>query len=115
MGFLPQISWAAARTPRRTATVTISAPEISWQARIVSKLEYLPVPTIRRANTQDESVSVLDAEAGSDRSSERHDRRRPCVFEFFCYDQVVVGVRKDDKAFFDENACRFQETIRVGV
>ena len=33
---------------RRTATVTISAPEASTAAAFSSKLLYLPVPTIRR-------------------------------------------------------------------
>ena len=40
------------RTPgnctRRTATVTISAPEASWAAAIISGDGYLPVPTMRR-------------------------------------------------------------------
>src|SRR3954462_977923 len=34
--------------PRRTATVTISAPEASTAAAFCSKLLYLPVPTISR-------------------------------------------------------------------
>ncbi len=38
----------SARSTRRTATVTISAPEASWAARMVSKSVYLPVPRIRR-------------------------------------------------------------------
>ena len=40
---------------RRTATVTISAPEASTAAAFCSKLLYLPVPTIRR------EVKVLPA------------------------------------------------------
>ena len=36
------------RFTRRTATVTISAPEASSASRIRGKVAYLPVPTIRR-------------------------------------------------------------------
>src|SRR5712692_10505996 len=36
------------RLTRRTATVTISAPEAAWARAISGKLRYLPVPTIKR-------------------------------------------------------------------
>src|SRR6202142_3928576 len=36
------------RFPRRTATVTTSAPDAAWQRAISGKLRYLPVPIIRR-------------------------------------------------------------------
>ena len=36
------------RFTRRTATVTISAPDASMAAAVSSKLLYLPVPTTRR-------------------------------------------------------------------
>src|SRR5258708_39951985 len=36
------------RLTRRTATVTISAPEAAWARAISVKLRYLPVPTIKR-------------------------------------------------------------------
>src|SRR5713226_3205945 len=36
------------RLTRRTATVTISAPEAAWARAISGKLRYLPVPTMRR-------------------------------------------------------------------
>src|ERR1700688_894234 len=36
------------RLTRRTATVTMSAPEAAWARAISWKLRYLPVPTIRR-------------------------------------------------------------------
>src|SRR6187401_3144415 len=38
----------ADRSTRRTATVTMSAPEASWAARMISCVGYFPVPTIRR-------------------------------------------------------------------
>ena len=38
----------AFRSSRRTATVTISAPEASWQRFITSWLGYFPVPMRRR-------------------------------------------------------------------
>src|SRR5438094_2061546 len=38
----------AFRSTRRTATVTISAPEATWASSIASKLGYFPVPTMRR-------------------------------------------------------------------
>src|SRR3989440_3106386 len=36
------------RLTRRTATVTISAPDSSWAWRMISFVEYLPVPTMSR-------------------------------------------------------------------
>jgi hypothetical protein len=43
------IGWpGSAMLTRRTATVTISAPEAATAAAFCSKLLYLPVPTIRR-------------------------------------------------------------------
>src|SRR5579859_116221 len=36
------------RLTRRTATVTMSAPEAAWARAISWKLRYLPVPTMRR-------------------------------------------------------------------
>src|SRR3989442_4334245 len=36
------------RSTRRTATVTISAPDASWASFMTWKLGYLPVPTMRR-------------------------------------------------------------------
>src|SRR5262245_46925493 len=36
------------RSTRRTATVTISVPETSWQRRMTSNDGYFPVPTISR-------------------------------------------------------------------
>src|SRR4029077_15304685 len=36
------------RFTRRTATVTISAPEAAWHRAISWKLRYFPVPTMRR-------------------------------------------------------------------
>src|SRR5260370_30180266 len=36
------------RLTRRTATVTISAPEAAWARAISGKLRYLPLPTIKR-------------------------------------------------------------------
>src|SRR5919106_5755245 len=36
------------RLTRRTATVTISAPDASWASRMMSSVLYLPVPTISR-------------------------------------------------------------------
>src|SRR5688572_33141667 len=38
----------AFRSTRRTATVTMSAPEASCASRMTCRLGYLPVPTIRR-------------------------------------------------------------------
>src|SRR5687767_298018 len=43
---ISEASPLAARSSRRTATVTMSAPEASWQRFITSKLGYLPVPMI---------------------------------------------------------------------
>ena len=43
------IGWLGSETlTRRTATVTISAPDASTAAAFSSKLLYLPVPTISR-------------------------------------------------------------------
>src|SRR6266700_7329486 len=36
------------RLTRRTATVTMSAPEAAWARAISGKLRYFPVPTMRR-------------------------------------------------------------------
>src|SRR5436190_23494119 len=38
----------ASKSIRRTATVTISAPEATTASRILAKLSYFPVPRIRR-------------------------------------------------------------------
>src|SRR5438876_8452573 len=38
----------ALRSTRRTATVTMSAPEASWASRMTWRVGYLPVPTMRR-------------------------------------------------------------------
>src|SRR6185436_14494721 len=38
----------ALRSTRRTATVTMSAPEASWASRMTCRVGYLPVPTMRR-------------------------------------------------------------------
>src|SRR5207247_105206 len=38
----------AFRSTRRTATVTMSAPEASWASRMTWRVGYLPVPTMRR-------------------------------------------------------------------
>ena len=46
---------------RRTATVTISAPEASTAAAFSSKLLYLPVPTIsREVNVRPATVQVSE-------------------------------------------------------
>src|SRR5579859_7085950 len=66
------------RLTRRTATVTISAPEAAWARAISWKLRYLPVPTIRRdlkarpaiTRSSDIGVStkILDLAASCDKS-----------------------------------------------
>ncbi len=49
---------------RRTATVTISAPEASTAAAFSSKLLYLPVPTIsREAKVRPATVQVSAVES----------------------------------------------------
>src|SRR5437867_387513 len=53
------------RLTRRTATVTISAPDSSWACRMTSSDPYFPVPTIRRDEnslppiTSDVSMAIL--------------------------------------------------------
>src|SRR6185436_1475104 len=47
-GMASRIESPPPRFTRRTATVTISAPERSIAARVSSPFLYLPVPTIRR-------------------------------------------------------------------
>src|SRR6187431_834800 len=49
------------RFTRRTATVTMSAPEASWQRCISWKLRYFPVPTINRErNSRPAIIKVSD-------------------------------------------------------
>ncbi len=55
---------------RRTATVTMSAPDAVWQSRITWCDGYLPVPTmsrdrkVRPAMTKGVSVTMLPARSG---------------------------------------------------
>jgi hypothetical protein len=56
----------------------------------------------------------LDAEAGANGRSERHDRGSPGVDEFAGGDQVVVGVGEDYETFLNENASGFDELLGVG-
>ncbi len=56
---------------------------------------------------------ILNAEAGTNRSGEWHDSGSAGVDEFARGDEVVVGVREDDEAFFDEDARGFDEAFGV--
>src|SRR6202041_3656232 len=65
------------RLTRRTATVTISAPEAEWARRISSKLRYFPVPTIKRelkarpAITSWSAITILRISLYSARTTQR--------------------------------------------
>src|SRR5580692_968811 len=65
------------RLTRRTATVTMSAPEAAWARRISSKLRYFPVPTIKRelkarpAITSWSAITILRISLYSARTAQR--------------------------------------------
>src|SRR5258705_1936036 len=71
------VSFERSRSTRRTATVTISAPEASMARRIVALSGYLPVPTIRRDwNVRPPIVSGVSCIVASSPSHEVHQPRR---------------------------------------
>src|SRR5262249_36106480 len=93
---------------RRTATVTISAPEASTARRVSSNERYFPVPTIRR-----ERYSRPASTNGSVRPS---DMRSPAPDEVDDLDGVavaqrgagVLGARDDHAVHLDGDAARAQ-------
>ena len=50
---------------RRTATVTMSAPDAAWARAISWKLRYLPVPTIRRERKARPAITSSSAMVSS--------------------------------------------------
>src|SRR5689334_24900788 len=58
-------SFDRSRSTRRTATVTISAPDASIARTISSFERYLPVPTIRRDRNARPAISSGASSAGS--------------------------------------------------
>src|SRR5438132_4661725 len=86
---------------RRTATVTISAPEASIARRVSAKDAYLPVPTIRR-----ERYSRPASRKGSFISSapdEMDDLDPVALAERGC---PVFGARHDGAVHLDRDATR---------
>ena len=57
---------------------------------------------------------ILDAEAGADGRGQRHDGGGSRIDKFACGDQVVIRVRKNDEAFFYEDARGFDQLLGVG-
>src|SRR5258705_100392 len=60
----------ADRSSRRTATVTISAPDASWHFFITSKLEYFPVPMINRDRKVRTALAFAPAARAGDTGGE---------------------------------------------
>ena len=85
---------------------TPSAP--SSMATAASEAVPTPASTIMGTSVmrfaEDAQIcGILNAEAGADRRGQRHDRGGAGVDEFAGGDQVVIGIRENDEAFFDEN------------
>src|SRR3954464_8177475 len=74
----------ALRSTRRTATVTMSAPEASCASRMTCRLGYLPVPTMSRdLNSRPARIneSVMARSYQLSAADERHDLERVPVVE----------------------------------
>ncbi len=93
---------------RRTATVTMSAPDASWARCITWNDEYLPVPTIRR----DANVAVGNHQrVGIQRSSSNkiHDLDLIAVLNLRA---VVVGALDDGQVVLDGHAAWVDVQLR---
>lgn len=56
---------------------------------------------------------VLNSKSGTDRGGERHDRGSAGIDQPLCRDQVVIGVRENDEAFFGQDPRGFDEAENV--
>ena len=89
--------------------VFISTPSAPSSIAMVAS-DAVPTPASTMTGTRACSrmmrdvVRVLDAQAGSDRRSERHHRGRARLLEFPADHRIVVRVGQDDEAFADQDA-----------
>src|SRR5213593_286959 len=83
------------RLTRRTAMVTISAPDSSCACRMISLLEYLPVPTISRdVKSLPPSTRFVSCITFSSRSSHRSARREARLTSHLPNFQARLGARR---------------------
>ena len=98
---------------RRTATVTISAPDASTAAAFSSKFLYLPVPTISRERERaagNGPVIGLDVllRGHSTPSDEMHDLERVAVFDR----HLIQNLSRDDlKVALDRDLARVEPQL----
>src|SRR3954468_20953958 len=106
--------WLGSETfTRRTATVTISAPDASTAAAFSSKLLYLPVPTISREvklrpATVQPSALMSCCTPTSATSDKMHDLERVPVFDANLAER---GARDDLEVPLDGNAPGVQPKL----
>src|SRR5262245_15911289 len=93
---------------RRTATVTISAPDASMAARVSAKSRYLPVPTIRRERYALPPSCRRSSATPSASADELHDFDHVALAQSAA---LVVVARQDVEVDLDRDAARAQSKL----
>src|SRR6266853_5969786 len=58
---------------------------------------------------------ILNAQSGSDWRSQRHHRGCASINQFSRRDQIIIGIRKNNKSFLHQNARRFNQLFGIRI